>query len=232
MKCSFCGDSLVKELKISDLLFFKPILFNECCYSCYETIKSQKNGKTCQFCQKKLTGSHDTCKDCSHWQKIIPHFSLHHTFLYDYTDMMSDYFKEFKFLGDIRKGTAFSKDVFKELSPFVKKGFIIVPIPLSKQGMKDRGFNQVEEMLKASSVPFELYLSKKNTISKQSERGKEERLLMKQPFIVTKNKRKRVENSKILLVDDVYTTGRTILHAYDCLSQYNPKEIRSFTLSR
>ena len=37
---------------------------------------------------------------------------------------------------------------------------------------------------------------------------------------------------EIILVDDVYTTGRTLFYAAECLLPYQPKKIRTFTLAR
>lgn len=232
MKCHFCQQPLKKDISFSDLLGFHPILFNECCLSCYEELVCLKKGNRCRYCGKNEEGIKDICKDCVMWRKQFPDFCLHHDYLYPYSEKMSDYFKEFKFLGDKEKGKVFAKDVYQSLYGFQSKGYLIVPIPLSKAGLRSRGFNQVEELLKQSHITYSCLLSKKDTTTKQTERMKEERILTKQPFFVHRNKSKKIEKNKIMLVDDVYTTGRTLLHAYQCLLRFNPKEIGSFSLSR
>ena len=55
--------------------------------------------------------------------------------------------------------------------------------------------------------------------------------LMPQPFEVNVDKNK-IMNQEIILVDDVYTTGRTMFYAAECLLPYQPKKIRTFTLAR
>ncbi len=54
---------------------------------------------------------------------------------------------------------------------------------------------------------------------------------MPQPFEVNLDKN-RIMNQEIILVDDVYTTGRTMFYAAECLLPYRPKKIRTFTLAR
>ena len=41
-----------------------------------------------------------------------------------------------------------------------------------------------------------------------------------------------LKNKEIVLVDDVYTTGRTLFYAAECLLPFHPKKIRTFTLAR
>jgi len=42
----------------------------------------------------------------------------------------------------------------------------------------------------------------------------------------------KIQNKKILIIDDVYTTGQTLFHAADCLQVAQPKIIRTISLAR
>ena len=76
-------------------------------------------------------------------------------------------------------------------------------------------------------------LDKLDHESAQGEKGMWERLNSKQTFRV--KKKIQVSNSssvKILLLDDIYTTGRTLYHARDALrSGFSCTKIESFTLA-
>lgn len=76
-----------------------------------------------------------------------------------------------------------------------------------------------------------MVVKKKVDTPAQAKKTKEERMLMPQPFEVNVDKTKII-NKEIILVDDVYTTGRTMFHAAECLLPYQPKTIRTFTLAR
>ncbi|HHJ5214051.1 TPA: phosphoribosyltransferase family protein, partial [Enterococcus hirae] len=41
-----------------------------------------------------------------------------------------------------------------------------------------------------------------------------------------------IKGKKVLLVDDVYTTGQTLFHAASCLLPHAPEKIRTFSLAR
>jgi ComF family protein len=90
---------------------------------------------------------------------------------------------------------------------------LIVPVPISRQGLQKRGFNQTELLAKQISKGLRVKMDStvirrvKETPS-QTELSREEReknLLC--AFEVTD--KKKIANKKILLVDDVYTTGST-----------------------
>ena len=55
---------------------------------------------------------------------------------------------------------------------------------------------------------------------------------MKQPFQLESEKISFIKNQSLLIVDDVYTTGRTILYAKDILMKNGAKKVSSFSIAR
>lgn len=101
----------------------------------------------------------------------------------------------------------------------------VVPIPMNREKLKKRGFNQAEllaesfceltnlplrrqglERVKDTKPLFELSLQQR-----QSE--------MKDALILGKDFRRRLPRDRVLLVDDIYTSGTTVKEAIKVLKQ-------------
>ena len=91
---------------------------------------------------------------------------------------------------------------------------LIIPVPLYGGRERERGFNQSLMIAKGFSpagdfsIEPELLLRKKSTRS-QTEMGREERITnVHQAFFVPHPH--KIKNKKIMLIDDVVTTGATL----------------------
>jgi len=113
---------------------------------------------------------------------------------------------------------------------------LVVPIPLHRKKLKERGFNQAELIARIITKHFQIPLIKNNlqrvkvTVT-QTTLSKKERLKNIKGAFKVKNKDK-FQAKSILLVDDVYTTGTTIKEAAKMLKKAKAKEIYVFTLAR
>ncbi len=115
------------------------------------------------------------------------------------------------------------------------KPVVFIPIPLSKKRQKERGYNQVTEILKkvqsknVSTIDI-LYRAKHTT--PQTELNKTERLHnMKGVFAVKKNVSEITPVSLIVIIDDVVTTGATISEARATLAPHLPPNTTLITLA-
>ena len=162
---------------------------------------------------------------------MYPERTIYHHALYGYNQILRDWLERFKFQGDVRMAAAFEKEISQELVPLIKKGFLLVPVPISPGRRKERGFNQTEELLRAAGLPYVLLLEKREMDSHQSEKNRKERMETTQPFYLN-SEMVKMTGKKLCLVDDVYTTGRTLYHAMDALESLHPAEICSFSIAR
>ena len=124
----------------------------------------------------------------------------------------------------------------KKTCNFIKKYDVIIPVPISKKRKKKRGYNQSE--LVANELAQKLnqdiwtdIIIKKKDNKPQSELNKLERIKNVED-IYEINKPIEVKNKKVLLLDDIYTTGSTVNEIARKLKQNQTQEIGVITLAK
>lgn len=114
--------------------------------------------------------------------------------------------------------------------------YFLIPVPLGKKKMKNRGFNQSEEIAKELSVFFKIpvlngILIKTKETRPQIELTAEERKEnLKGTFSVQEEK--KIKGKKIILVDDVYTTGSTMEECARVLKTAGAKNVLGMAIAR
>ena len=124
----------------------------------------------------------------------------------------------------------------KKIFEKIKNYDTIIPVPISKKRNKTRGYNQSLLIAKeiAQQTNLELVnncLIKTKNIIEQSKLNKEDRTKNIQGVYELKNK-KMIENKKILLIDDIYTTGSTVNECSKILRKGNPSKIGILVLAK
>ena len=118
---------------------------------------------------------------------------------------------------------------------FIKNYDTIVPIPISKKRQKERGYNQsdliAKEISKKIQIPYNNVLIKSRNIIEQSKLNKEDRQKNIKGVYDLKNK-EIIKNKKVILLDDIYTTGSTVNEASKILKQGNVKTISVLVLAK
>jgi len=145
------------------------------------------------------------------------------------------------------KYSPYDINILKRLSPLVikclkqsplalnylnKNKFILVPIPLSRQKLAKRGFNQAnliaQELATMFNWPLKKSLKKVKNTPSQTNLGREQRKLNVQNVFKTQGK---IE-SNIILIDDILTTGATLEQAAKVLYQAGAKKIWAIVLAQ
>jgi ComF family protein len=111
------------------------------------------------------------------------------------------------FLGDIFSNNVLDLPVFNDID-------VIIPVPLHKKRLHERGYNQVttfcEALEKNLAIPIiDSVLVKSINLKSQIQKSKENRLETNKNVFSIENAHK-IEGKHVLLVDDIFTTGATI----------------------
>lgn len=205
--------------------------------------------QTCGICGK--INHNSLCKKCEIELKKIQDINI----ISDGEEIENKYFNElmyiFKYEGAIRKlilDYKFNEKSYmyltfvnfllknKKIFENIKNYDTIIPIPISKKRQQERGYNQSFLVAKEISKKTDLKLMnncliKTKNIIEQSKLNREDRIKNIQNVYKIKNEQ-LIKNKKILLVDDIYTTGSTVNECSKMLRQGNPCKIGVLVLAR
>lgn len=113
----------------------------------------------------------------------------------------------------------------------------LIPVPLHKARKRERGFNQSEILAESLGAELNLKVEKnilcriKNT-KDQTKLSIEERKQNVAGAFQVNDKQKILHDKKIILVDDVITTGATLNECAKVLKQAGVKEILGVTIAK
>lgn len=154
-----------------------------------------------------------------------------------YDDALKELVHSFKYKGKTVLAKIFSKlmiDYIKD-NPEIIDVDLVTIVPLHKERLREREFNQ--SLLIANPISREYSLVLINTLEKirktryQNELLKSERLKnLKKAFSVSPGA--DIKDKKILLIDDIMTTGSTLGECAKTLLSGGAKSVKCFTLAR
>lgn len=200
----------------------------------------------CGICDKLCDD--DICKKCEIKLNNISKIKIDrytnkyfkkHLYIFKYEGIIKERLIKYKFNERNYIYKAFVKFMLKnkKICDFLKNYDIIIPVPIHTKRRMERGYNQSALIAKAISkkIPqidyLEDVLIKKINNKPQSTKNKSERKNNVIGAYYMKNKEK-INNKKILLLDDIYTTGNTVNECCKILQGANPKCIDVITIAK
>ena len=155
-------------------------------------------------------------------QKIkIGEFEIDSLYLYEGT--IRNLMLQYKELYDEALAPIFLYPKYKKIR---KKyaGYVLVPIPSSISKVEERGFHHVESMFSLLNLPIYNVFEKKGN-RQQKELGVRERNLISFQL----SNAEMLSGRKVLLIDDVMTTGNSMMHAYQLIRGF-VEEVKGLTV--
>lgn len=205
------------------------------CDDCFNKIEINPNN-TCFFCGK-ITWQGRICLECkkeNYLDRLI--------FATKYANpLIRELIKSFKYYFAQELAIPLSKLLIKTLNNWLLDldylNFLVVPIPLHKRREKFRGFNQAEllarEIADYFKIPVSTYVLKRKLHTYPQAKIKDmEKRKMNLENIFEINSEKSVAGKTIILIDDVITTGATLIGAAKILKQFGAKEVWALTIAK
>ena len=188
----------------------------------------------CPKCLKKL----NEMKQCKKHIYLKKNFTTH-IYIFKYQDIIRENIIKYKFNDQAYRYKGFANFLRKDkkVCGFFEKYDIIIPVPISKIRNKIRGYNQSElivtEIAKnmTNMHVFTNILYKTKNALPQSSLNKNQRQVNLKGAYKVKNS-DIIKDKKILLFDDIYTTGSTIDECAKVLKLAGAKEIGALTLAK
>lgn len=158
-------------------------------------------------------------------KNIIRHLKNHNDFLLkkELAQYMSDYVIDY--ISD-------QQELFYFIHP------IIIPVPISKKRLRERGFNQVHLFAKYFAKNIDgIYekgiVQKKVTTRKQAliKNRKDRFKNVQKIFSIRENKKHLIKNQDVIIVDDLSTTGATLLEMKKILQKHGARNIIAVTIA-
>ena len=188
------------------------------------------------------------CDKCKDRINLISKFKINtdedkeyiaHFWLFKYEDirelMLRYKFNECSYLSD-----TFSEIILnnQDIGKILRKANYIIPVPIHKKRLYERGYNQCELIAKKLSRKIDNLeylpnlLCKKKNIIPQSTLDKEERKNNINGAFCIKYRNINFKGKTVILFDDIFTTGSTIKECVKTMKSLKFKRIYVFTIAK
>ena len=217
-------------------------LFPAYCVSCNRPVSNAMNG-VCNECRNRVEYVHGGCSRCGAESDALTcdicadriFFPSRSLIVAEYRGVMKDAVCALKFHGApcvsgflASRGKTLLHD--EGIIPD-----IVTCVPMNRAKKKKRGYNQAElsarQLASLMELPFGLFLRENNGMMSQKKLSVRERFI----HVIGRYRvvgEKHFHSKKVLLVDDVFTTGATLNECSRLLLEFGASEVYALTFAR
>lgn len=204
------------------------------CDVCVRALK-WANGRTCSRCGKLLQEDYapDLCTDCADGEHV---FQKGFTCV-EYGSAERELMHQFKYKDKAYLGRKLAEIMYDRIQPEKLEPDLILPVPMFRRKEKQRGYNQAAVLAAGLSghmgVPYDgkLLVRRVNTEAMSRLGALGRRKNIQEVFAVPRDKMMKLAGKRILLVDDIYTTGSTADACAAVLLETGAAEVFVFTFA-
>ena len=211
------------------LEFIADFLFPPVCSVCGKLDKKW----LCINCRKRVERLEKSCVvqiENRKYEKLL--------YIFKYESLIRKLILQYKFSNKAYLNNFFANIIIKNEKnlSLLKQYDMIIPVPMHKKKMQNRGYNQTEliseKIDKLADIPSRKDILYKvvNTTTQSKLGGKARQSNIQHAFLVKKDI--EVEGKKIILLDDIYTTGATTEECSRVLKESGAKEILVLVLAK
>lgn len=217
------------------------LIFPRCCPVCHEVVEDPGE-RACRICRTKLTYIREPfCRKCGKPLESVRqeycgdcrgkrHFFLQGRAPFVYDETMRGSIAMYKYGGRKEYAAFYAEEILRVCAEEMRlwRAEALVPIPLHPSRRRKRGFNQAgllaRELSRRTGIPAEEHLLKrvKKTHVQKELNDQERRKNLKGAFALREEK---LPYKRIILVDDIYTTGSTIDEAAGVLRENGAESV-------
>jgi ComF family protein len=221
-----------------------------CCVSCDRLLRQDEKGVVCGHCWSRCRElPNPRCDRCGHpvdryscrWCENLPPFvRAARSYCWVGAGTGTAIVHALKYSGWLRAAPAMAERMSRVAFPadVVRERAAIIPVPLSRSRLRDRGFNQCEviarHMSKLWGIPVNsAALVRASATRSQTELTPGERLSnVAGAFSVPQNAARALLGEHVILLDDVITTGATLRACAGALFDAGARTISYMTFGR
>ncbi len=211
----------------------------------------------CKRCKARMNFKLELHKQKNEYKKyesknFESKYFVNHLYLFQYKDLIREKIIQYKFNEKGYIYRFFAEEILEinNKTNFLEEYDYIIPVPISKKRMLERGYNQSELIAKElcrniKSLQMIKLINKKKDNAVQSTLTAEERKdnvkdvyeinelqFNKLRFTENNEIKNNLEIKKFLIFDDIYTTGNTVNEVAKVLKNNGIKNIDVFTIAK
>jgi len=231
--------SLVRDVLAPVLDLIYPTYCGGCggqgdviCRKCVSAFVPIDEAAACPLCGRWV-GKAVVCGACI----THPRHFQHGYFGFSFEGPLREALHAFKFKGRKDVGRALVRTLGERISGIKDAFDVIVPLPVTEKRLRKRGFNQSyiisEEISRITGKPIDYStLRKIRETEDQYMLSRQERKRNIARAFGLKGRAGDLRGKRVLLVDDLFTTGNTATEACKTLKRAKPEAILVFALAR
>lgn len=162
-----------------------------------------------------------------------------HYYLFKYKDIRN-YILEYKFNNKAYYYKSFVNILLnnKKMCEILKSYDIIIPVPIHNKRKRERGYNQTALIVKDIArkthglEPYDALIKVKNIVPQSTLKKEERKENSKNVYQLKTNLENIIKDKKVIIFDDIYTTGATAEECAKAIKKAKPAKIGILTLAK